>query len=421
MGSPPMVPQNPQQTQAQKVSALLSALSQIAPSISNIYQGAKGGGAKLISPGIVGQVPQMPGRPAAPVGPPSQLGGTGTPNSPQSGLFQTGFEFNNPQARNAAVATSAIQGVTQFIDQVKQRKEAKTAKQAENYMTQITAAQQAGDQEALNMLLEDPKVVKTLEKGLEFIMPKVPGEPPPPEAVGVTKALQKMQGKNQQQARLPAPNTPGGVIWPRMPQSVGNEQAIKDLTSSAALGKLQQDPQLAATLGTGTGLTGQEARDAERYQSGLALAPADERKAFLANQGLIEQLDADNKKTLAEIASREKIAMAGLSSAERQARISAGPLYFRAQIAKDIADSQIKIKQAVMSGNVSGANKIAMQTITSQIDNLRSNAEKAAKDGHDDMAADFKKQADDLQGQYDQLRKSQDLDVDRLLQDLMNE
>jgi hypothetical protein len=429
-----------------KAGGLLSILSKLMP-MGQAMTGRGGVQNPMISPGMIGQVPQMPGVPqvsgagtggassmampgqpprmAAPGGSPSQ-NPSGTPNAPGNPLFQTGFSFDNPQARNGAVAASAIQGVTQFLTQAKQKKEARTRAQAEGYMSQIHAAQQSGDQEALNLLLTDPKVVSTLEKGLDFLMPKVPGEPPPPEATGIKKFLDKLTGKQQggtnpNGPRLPQPNTPGGVIQPRGPQSASNQQAMSDITSRAALQALQQDPTLARTMGLGTGLSGDEARSAERYQAGLALAPAEERKAFMANQSMLEKFDQENKQLLTELASREKTAAAGLSSQERQAHISAGPMYYRAKIAKDIADSQIRIRTMVANGKVGEANKVAMQTITSQINNLRSNAEKAKKDGHDDISAEFEKQATDLQGRYDQMQKSQEMNVDQIINDILNQ
>lgn len=417
----------PQQTGAQKAQAIITALSSLMGKLGGVLGKSGGGGGPLVSPGIVGQVPQMPGAPgqpqrqAAPIGAPSQ---TQIPSTNvQSGLFQTGFEFSNPSARNAAVTTSAIQGVSDFISKVKAQKQAKTQKQAENYMTQIMAAQQSGDKQTLDMLLEDPKVVKTLEKGLEFIIPKVPGEPPPPEATGMMAAIKKITGHGQKQnqnARLPAPNTPGGVMWPRMPQAAANEAALKDITSGAALNKVQSDPELAAVLGVGTGLSGKEATDAERYQAGLTLAPAEEKRAFMAHQEMLDKFGQENKQLLMQIASSEKIATAKMSSEERQTRISTGPLYYRAKIAKDIADSQIKIRQAVMNGKVGEANKIAMQTLTSQINTLRSAASKLEKD-NPDMAKDFMKQADERQKQYDELQQSNELNVDKIVEDILNQ
>lgn len=431
-------------TDSQKASNILTALSKILPGFGGMFGGGGGGqpASPLVSPGMVGQAPAMPAPPqvagagasamptaapvmpqrqAAPLGPASQ---TPLPSvSPQNALFQTGFEFSNPQARNAAVASSAIQGVTQLIGQMKERKEAKTKRQAENYMTQITAMQQAGDQEGLNMLLEDPKVIKTLEKGLDYIMPKEPGEPAPPEAQGITAALQKLGGKPKQQqaTRLPAPNTPGGVVFPRAPQSQANTQALADLVTKAALAAAQNDPELAKRLGIGTGLSGKEATDAERYQAGLAMSPADERRAFLANQAMLDKFDQENRQQIAELASKEKISSAANRSAEEQTRISAGPLYARVKMSKEIADATLKYRELVTKGKINDANKYIMSTLTSQINNLRTNAEKAKKDGNDDMAADFGKQADNLQKQYDEAQKIAGTDVDSIINNILNE
>lgn len=425
-----------QKTDSQKAADILTALSKVLPAVGGMFGGGGGGGSNpLVSHGIVGQVPQLPG--------PPQVAGAGAPAMPtaasampqrqaaplgavsqtqlpsvnvQNPMFQTGFEFDTPKGRDAAVASSAIQGVTSLISQYKQRKDAKTTRQAENYMSQIAAMQQAGDQEGLNLLLEDPKVIKTLEKGLDYIMPKVPGEPPPPEATGVHNALKKMS-----QSRLPAPNTPGGVAIPRGPQSDVNTRALADLVTSAALKAAQNDPELAKRMGIGTGLSGKEATDAERYQAGLATAPAEERRQAMAYQSMLDGFDQENRRQIAELASKERLSGAANRSAEEQARISAGPLYARVKMSKEIADANNKIRAAVAKGKVNDANKIMAQTLTSQINNLRSNAEKARKDDNSDLADQFTKQADDLQKRYDDVQKMMNTDVDSIINQIMNE
>src|SRR6266571_1133218 len=144
------------QDPSQPKASLLEMLTKLT---GGMMGGPSNGGGQprpLISPGMVGQVPQMPGAPqvagagsggnmpqmsmpgrmAAPGGSPSQ-NPSGTQTPPQSGLFQSGFEFNSPKGRDAAVTASAIQGVTQFISQAKQKRESKTRAQAEGYMSQI--------------------------------------------------------------------------------------------------------------------------------------------------------------------------------------------------------------------------------------------------------------------------------------------
>lgn len=438
-GTPPFV-QDPKQGQGQ----MLQILSQL---MQQMGKGVPGGGGAnpLVSRGIPGQVPQMPGAPqVAGAGAGGAMPGMSMPGRtagplgaatqnqpvsqgpPQSGLMQTGFEFDTKQGRDAAVVTSAIQGVGQFISQAKQKKEAKTRAQAENYMSQIHAAQSSGDQETLNLLLQDPKVVSTLEKGLNYLMPKVPGEPPPPEATGVKKFLDKLRGKetgmtNPNGPRLPAPNTPGGVAMPRAPQSQANAQAIQDVMSRAALQAMQNDPELAKRMGLGTGLSGKEATDAERFQAGLASSPAAERQAYLAHENLLEKFDNENRQLLTELASREKIAAGSQAAGLEAARISAGPLYERAKIAREVGLATVKAREAVLKGKVGEANKIIMQTLTGQINNLRSNSEKAKKDGKDDMAADFAKQADDLQKRYDDVQKLSEQGVDDIINQILNE
>jgi hypothetical protein len=443
-GTPPFM-QDPNQPRAAG-SQMLAVLSQI---MSQFGQGrAAGQGNPLISKGMPGQVPQMPGAPQVPGAGAGGVGGaspamsmpgriTGpigpaTQNQPGSsqviepGLMRTGFEFNTGGGRDAAVVSSAIQGVSQFVSQAKQKKEEKTRAQAENYMSQIHAAQQSGDQETLNLLLQDPKVVSTLEKGLNYLMPKVPGEPPPPEATGVKKFLDKLTGKqsgmtNPNGPRLPTPNTPGGVAMPRQPQSASNAQAIQDIMSRAALQAMQSDPEMAKRMGLGTGLSGKEATEAERYQAGLASSPAAERQAYLAHVNLLEKFDNENRQLLAELASREKIAAGTQATTLAHARIATGPLYERAKAAREVGLAAAKAREAVAKGKVGEANKIIMQTLTSQITNLRTNAEKARKDDKADLAAEYTKQADDLQKRYDDVQKLSEQGVDDIINQILNE
>lgn len=436
MGTPPIAP-----VPGEAKKNILDILKDLLPQMTSLAGGgggpAGGGGASpLISPGMPGQVPPappvpqvagagspgssmamgLPGRTAGPIGPATQtpMPARGQVNNP---LFQTGFEFSSPQGRNAAVVSSAIQGVTQFIGKAKERKDAKTKRQAENYMSQITAAQQSGDQETLNLLLEDPKIIKTLEKGLDYIMPKVPGEPPPPEAVGVKSALDKMV-----QMRLPAPNTPGGVAIPRQPQSVANQRAMADITSGEALKAVQADPTLARAQGLGTTLSGEELRKSEQWAAGLGISPAQQAKMNQEDRKIAQAFQVasmQNETALKEILSREKISEASTKAEIEAAKIHAGPMYERARLLQQMAKDRLEYQKALASGSQKKANDIALRSLTSQITNLRTLQERAAKDGKDDLVTQYKTEADSLQKTYDEILASQQMDIDKIVKEIL--
>lgn len=410
-----------QQNQMAKLAQILQMFGKGTPQ--------QGGQNPVISPAHVGQLiqPFRPGQQgggggmAAPPGAP-------TPNQPQSqgppesGLYKSGFEFNTSGGRDAAVVTSAIQGVSQFLSQAKQKKEQKTKATAENYMSQIMAAQQAGDQETLNLLLQDPKVVSTLEKGLNYLMPKVPGEPPPAEALGVHSAITKLSKKQQSQQRLPAPNTPGGVSFPRMPQSASNESQMKDVITKAALEAVKNDPTLAQKLGIGTTLSGAETKQAEQWAAGLGISPAQQAAMAQDDKKLAQTFSMfkiENETELKKLASTERMSSARNATELKAASISAGPMYERAKIARSLGEAQIKYREAMAKGQQTNANKIAMTTLTSQIDNLNTLAEKAAKDNNEALSKTYKSQADDLSKQYKEIKDSQDTDVNKIIEQIL--
>lgn len=344
---------------------------------------------------------------AAPMGMPS--GTQISPMQPTNGMER--FSFPDAKARDAAVASNALQGLSQVVTQFKNRQEEKTRSKAEGYMSQIIAAQQSGDQQALNLLLEDPKVIKTLEKGLNYFLPKVPGEAPTPESVGVHNAIKKAQ------SRLPAPNTPGGVSIPRMGEAQVATQEAQRLAAVAALKKLQQDPELAAQQGLGTALSGAERHQAERFASSLEMTPAQESQLTMEDRKSLQAFDMFKQ------SQEEKLKEAAMyvHGQKEVAIIHSGPLYERARIARDLGLAQVKMRQQVAKGKMGDAVKTAMQTLSSQINTLRNLAEKAKKDGNDDQASEYQKEADDTQKQYNEVRKSAQYNIDDIIKEVLGD
>jgi len=274
MGSPVPVPlpSAPQQSKAQSIMEILTrVLPQLGASMSP-QAGAPPGG----SPGRVGGAPPAmtappPGAPgvdpraAAAQAPrampaPAQQGPAYLPQ-PQPGAMQTGFEFNSKAGAKAATVSGVISNMTQAISRARQKQEESQRTKAANYASQLAQAMADGDQETVQMMLSDPKIVKTIEKGLDYVFPKEPGEPPPPEAKGVIQGIQKALGRgkfNQQNRPMPAAGQPGGVHLPR--PSMAAQTAT--MQQQAQQKELQFGPQQMAALQQRIGMADPEIQPA---------------------------------------------------------------------------------------------------------------------------------------------------------------
>jgi hypothetical protein len=242
-------PQNQQQqNQLKQLMALLSAAQQ-----ARQQQQPQAQPQPQTTQGMVGQVGQsampMPQIPfntsgaARPVAPPSQ----NRPQANQLPMPDLQTSYPTDQAVKAGVTKSAIDSVIQLVNSTKQKKQQDESIRAENYFSQImTAAQDPSDpnnKKILDVLTGDPKVMKTIEKGLDytFAQDNSTKKPEPPESHGLKAALQKMVGK---QAPLPksqpAAGQPGGILLP------GPTAAAKLLAQmqSGQLSAAQQSPQV---------------------------------------------------------------------------------------------------------------------------------------------------------------------------------
>jgi hypothetical protein len=180
---------------------------------------------------------------ASPVAPPSQ----GRPQATQTPVPQLGSSYDTQAASKGAVAQSVVNSVIQMANQAKQKRQQDESLKAENYFSQLmTAAQNPSDpnnQKIIQILTSDPKIMKTIEKGLDYSFaqePAKPTKPEPPEAKGLKAAVQRMFHGKPQPTSQPAAGQPGGIVLPG-PTQAGQLQAAQQ---SAQLSGLQQSPEL---------------------------------------------------------------------------------------------------------------------------------------------------------------------------------
>jgi hypothetical protein len=271
----------------------------------------------------VGQVGATTGQGAPPI-PFNTTGAARPPAPPMGGTPQPqqvpmpqnlGSSFPTHGAAVNATAKEAIGGLAELVNNYKKKKQEDETIKAENYFSQLmTASQNPSDptnQKIIQVLGSDPKVMKTIEKGMEYTFAKEPGGPPgeePPESHGLKAAIQKLLGKQtqqQQQAQnrpLPAPGQPGGIMLPGPTQSA-QLQAQKE---SGALSAAQQSPEVRAQM-SGVGVSPEtEAKlstaeriaaghdfakfsvELEKTKSEAAKADAEYTKQMLANKGRID-------------------------------------------------------------------------------------------------------------------------------------
>jgi hypothetical protein len=317
----PGIPGSSGQMTQQQLMQLIAQI--VAKSGAAAGQAKQGQNANMPTPLQVGQVGQ-PGGGGAPLIPFNTTGAARPPappsqNSPQAMQIpmpqNLGSSFPTKGAAVNAAAKEAIGGLAQLLNNYKQKKQEDETIKAQGYFSQIMAASQnpsdPQSQKILSVLGSDPKVMKTIEKGMDYTFAKEPGgpqEPEPPESKGLKGAIQRLLGQQSQQQKqaqnrpLPAPGQPGGIMLPGPTQSA-QLQAQKE---SGALSAAQQSPEVRAQM-SGVGVSPEtEARlsTAERIASGhdfakysvelekakseAAKADADYQRQMLANKGRID-------------------------------------------------------------------------------------------------------------------------------------
>jgi hypothetical protein len=402
---------------------ILQSISAAAPSSGG---GGGGGGSSIISPGSVGGTPPQILGGGAPRGMAAPTGGV-APRAgiPMPGGFSTGFSFPNKQARDAATVEGAIANVSQAIDSYKKNKEAKLAQTAQNDMAQVLAAAQSGDQRMLDLLIgqsggkEAEKRLKRIEKGLGYIFPKEPGEPPPPEAKGVQGAIK--QAKNQKSGGgLQPVGKPGGVAIPQGDELAALEKQIKTQQAQALLQKMRSDPKFLEQMSTGSTMSGEQMQQAELVKSGLALSKDQEAKLDEADKAMWQKTALGLTKMETDLQADALAAWAEIS----RAKIATGPQWARVNAYRDYLGQRKGIQQKKDIDQIlkaEGASVTAFRGTQKAYSEIakqyeKDNPELAEK--YRNMAADYGKQADELEKRKQQIEDLNDLDLQDALKSL---
>jgi hypothetical protein len=233
--------------------------------------------------------------------------------------------------RNANVAASAADMMSQAVMNYKQKQNADAVAKAQSSFQQYQQAIQAGDMQTANYIATDPKVVKSWEKYLNEFINKVPGEvnPPQPNAAG-SAFPQIKQPQDPRPGALGQINQPGGLAVPRLDP------------------KSQQAQMQAATLA--------EAQNKAAKEEALT-HEAEAHEKLYGVQGNAEVIKANAEVTKAEAEAAAKHAEAEEAKA-RLDRIPAENAKDRAAAARDYAAARLDDARAKEAVKKAGEAKI---------------------------------------------------------------
>lgn len=385
-----------------------------------------------------GGVPMPNPRGPNPGGGISPAGG-GTPPA-QMPLNNSRVEYDTKENAKSGSVQQIMNNLQQIIQSFTNKKSQQRANEAQNYVTQINQAQAAGDTGMVNALLSDPKVVKTIEKGLDYHFERQqkmnePQEAPPPEAIGLQKAVEaqaksqssqggqsqgqpqsqqqqqnplqklmaliKNRGQQQPQAQLPMPNTPGGVMIPKPSQGQQNQNMVTNEQGRL----LQSDPTYLRQQATGSTLDSNQNQQAEAIAKGLNVSPAQVKALGMQQQtALIKAYTSMAKDQMTyDIAQENNKTKLGVAGIAGQSRIDAAQI---AKSAKKYATDAIKShwNTSEAAGTLK-LNTAILGHYTTMAKNYSSLSEKAKSAGNKDQAAQFQTQADGFQKKYDDMQQ----------------
>jgi hypothetical protein len=255
-----------------------------------------------------------------------------------------------PQARQAPY-TPLPQGrgpggvILGLINTAEQRSHEKKAALAEGYYTQINDLLATGDpkdKEKAQHFLDDPKIRKMLNEGMNW-QPLT--EEPPPEALGIQRANQKIQQKQTTKQKLMQ------MLMPRQQPQAPQGRAIIPGPSQAS----QQAQQLGqAKVATEQAQAGKETAQGEEAKARTAAIGPEVEAKKLAAQAEADRASAEVKK--AEQAAKESEALTPFKEREYNAKI--GQLNALAEEAKAHAkyfDKGGKIPGSAMNNLIKSA------------------------------------------------------------------
>jgi hypothetical protein len=149
----------------------------------------------------------------------------------QRSLPAYGTQYQSKAARNEAVVGSFVEGLRGQVNQKKKDQQQALVTRAQILFETITAYGASGkpeDQAKAKEMLNDPKNLKILEKGLNYVPAEA--EAPPPEHTGITKAIQAIKAKlsgQQAPAQQQAPPKPTNYQLPPVTMSPMDQAKIQ--------------------------------------------------------------------------------------------------------------------------------------------------------------------------------------------------
>lgn len=401
----------------------------------------------MVSPGMPGSLPQMPGPPtvgksvmAQPVNQGSAV--ASLPNKPAamsverppvvSPTLQTGVDFASSKGARGATVAGAIQGISQLVSDMQQKRDEKTRVTAENLYSRLMTAQatlmsnpeDSNARAVIETMLdqntsEGKKNVKLLEKSMPGLLSMMNGQGATPEEQGATRAV----GKAKQAEARGGVNQPGGVRFP-MPQSSPQQQLQSALAQHIL--KQAQDPKqgnaVMNTLAWGTPMDPVEQYVAEKYKSGLEISPKD--KELFRQNGLETTLNAAIKivgidqdmKQFQQTIQQQRDKLDFDKDSDRR--------WFYAQSArwKEMGEITKKIHEAKQKQNYTKMDELTANLYGQFIKNNTSLAEKYRKDGNEDKAKELEAANESYKQKIEDLHAEAEMggfDLDNFMKDMM--
>jgi hypothetical protein len=274
---------------------------------------------------------------------------------------------------------SGIQGMSQFLSQWQQKREAKQQGEAANIAQNLMQAIQTGDTATAHEIMNDPKATKILNKVYKGWLTKAKESKkgPEPDVLGFEQGIkQYMEGKASQPPAMPAQM--GGYHLPSAAPQQMQEAAIRNIQMQY----LQQHPEAALAVSP------REKVGIEEKLTELGMN-AELRKTiasgYLASLRMAEEQDAIYQREI-DVAKQRGVDAREVEKMREANRLEIEKL--RGSIRKDIAGTLLGAKKGDKASNVAyQALNTLLRNATTRRDSLQSSYTQLVKAGNEDAAA----------------------------------
>lgn len=351
--------------------------------------------------------------PQAPQGVPSpQPGGVGA--------LQTGTEFSTERGAKGAVAASALSSVVGALHNIESGKKQEKIQHAQFLYDLVKTAYESGDEQTANIILQDDKNRKLIEKYLTGNLPRVPGQ-----AMGETPA--PLGGGSKGMGSVPSElgkgkvagiNQPGGIALPRPSQQSQMAAAVQNMIMQ---GIKDKDPRIMdKVLGEGTSsLSKEEYSTAMRSKFGVELSPAQVQVLDAKSQLALAETKADVLKyVIGQSAMADRMIAVAKIHAGAEVETGAGHDRARLVAAKEYRDFLLKLKGTAPDKMA----QVMYQGLSKLYLNMATNSlTQAGKIGKDDktLAKQFKDEAEEYVLKSEKMRSQ--YEAGKFLDDLLKE